>query len=123
MKKPEARDRLGIGNDTLLSTPCRKLEDQLRETQVAKDELERQQRELQTMMERLEASKNLEAEERARLEAEIQNKLMEVRESYVDTVAALKHGQCLFNNCILPIILVDRKKFVSVDGLYQISSS
>jgi hypothetical protein len=31
------------------------------------------------MMERLEASKNLEAEERARLEAEIQNKMEEVR--------------------------------------------
>jgi hypothetical protein len=30
------------------------------------------------MMERLEASKNLEAEERARLEAEIQSKMQEV---------------------------------------------
>jgi hypothetical protein len=48
---------------------------------VAKDELERQQRELQTMMERLEASKNLEAEERARLEAEIQSKMQEVSPS------------------------------------------
>ena len=54
------------------------MEDQLRETQVAKDELERQQRELQEMMERLEASKNLEAEERARLEEEIYCKRDEV---------------------------------------------
>ena len=54
------------------------MEDQLRETQVAKDELERQQRELQEMMERLEASKNLEAEERARLEEEIYRKRDEV---------------------------------------------
>lgn len=45
---------------------------------MAKDELERQQRELQEMMERLEASKNLEAEERARLEEEIYRKRDEV---------------------------------------------
>ena len=56
----------------------RKLEDQLRETQVAKDELERQQRELHEMMQRLEESKNLEAEERARLEEEIYRKRDEV---------------------------------------------
>jgi len=65
----------------------KRLEDQLRETQEAKDELETQQRELQAMMTRLEESKNLEAEERNRLEAEIQNKQQEVSEIY-ETVNA-----------------------------------
>jgi len=65
----------------------KRLEDQLRETQEAKDELETQQRELQAMMTRLEESKNLEAEERLRLEAEIQNKQQEVSEIY-ETVNA-----------------------------------
>ena len=46
--------------------------------QVAKDELEKQQRELHEMMQRLEESKNLEAEERARLEEEILQKKNEV---------------------------------------------
>merc|ERR1719208_493266 len=50
----------------------KKLEDQLRETQVAKEELLQQQQELHEMMKRLEESKNLEAEERARLEEESQ---------------------------------------------------
>jgi radixin len=56
----------------------RRLEDQLRETKVAKDELEKQQSELHDMMTRLEESKNLEAEERARLEHEIMSKKSEV---------------------------------------------
>ena len=56
----------------------KRLEDQLRETQAAKDELEVGQRELHEMMTRLEQSKNLEAEERARLEAEIAEKQEEV---------------------------------------------
>merc|ERR1712192_193108 len=49
----------------------RKLEEQLKETQVAKDELVAQQQELHEMMIRLEESKTMEAEERARLEEEI----------------------------------------------------
>merc|ERR1712241_1566576 len=49
----------------------KRLEDQLRETQAAKEELDE-------MMTRLEQSKNLEAEERARLEAEIAEKAEEV---------------------------------------------
>jgi len=58
----------------------RKLEEQLRETQVAKEELVQQQQELHEMMIRLEESKNLEAEERARLEEEINSKRSEVEE-------------------------------------------
>ena len=50
--------------------------------QVAKDELEKQQSELHSMMQRLEESKNLEAEERARLEGEILNKKSEVSCSF-----------------------------------------
>merc|ERR1712192_371077 len=49
----------------------RKLEEQLKETQVAKDELVAQQQELHEMMIRLEESKTMEAEERARLEEEM----------------------------------------------------
>merc|ERR1712045_933041 len=56
----------------------RRLVDQLRETQAAKEELEVGQRELHEMMTRLEQSKNLESEERARLEAEIAEKAEEV---------------------------------------------
>merc|ERR1711899_362750 len=55
-----------------------KLEELLRETRAAKQELEDSQRELHEMMTRLEQSKNLEAEERARLEAEIAEKQEEV---------------------------------------------
>ena len=51
--------------------------------QVAKDELEKQQRELHEMMQRLEESKNLEAEERARLEEEILQKKNEVIHAFV----------------------------------------
>jgi len=58
----------------------KKLEEQLRETQVAKEELVQQQQELHEMMIRLEESKNLEAEERARLEEEINSKRVEVEE-------------------------------------------
>jgi len=58
----------------------RRLEEQLRETQVAKEELVQQQQELHEMMIRLEESKNLEAEERARLEEEINSKKSEVEE-------------------------------------------
>lgn len=56
----------------------KRLEIQLRETQEAKDELESGQKELQAMMIRLEESKNLEAEERQRLEDEIRQKQEEV---------------------------------------------
>jgi len=67
----------------------RKLEDQLRETQVAKEELVQQQQELHEMMKRLEESKNLEAEERARLEEEIHTKKTEVD----DIVAEVKRKE------------------------------
>jgi len=67
----------------------KKLEDQLRETQVAKEELLQQQQELHEMMKRLEESKNLEAEERARLEDEINNKKNEVE----DIVAEVKRKE------------------------------
>merc|ERR1712110_784790 len=56
----------------------RKLEEQLKETQVAKDELVAQQQELHEMMIRLEESKTMEAEERARPEEEINSKRPEV---------------------------------------------
>merc|ERR1712203_1207347 len=55
-------------------------EEQLKETQVAKDELVAQQQELHEMMIRLEESKTMEAEERARLEEEINSKRSEVED-------------------------------------------
>jgi len=67
----------------------RKLEDQLRETQVAKEELLQQQNELKEMMTRLEEDKHLEAEERARLEDEISSKRTEVD----DIVAEVKRKE------------------------------
>jgi len=67
----------------------KKLEDQLRETQVAKEELMSQQNELREMMTRLEEDKNLEAEERQRLEDEINNKKGEVE----DIVAEVKRKE------------------------------
>ena len=66
------------GELTTAQGTIRKLEEQLKETQVAKDELVAQQQELHEMMIRLEESKNLEAEERARLEEEINSKRSEV---------------------------------------------
>lgn len=56
----------------------RRLEEQLKETQAAKDELESNQNELQQMMTRLEQSQSMEAEERMRLEDEIRTKQEEV---------------------------------------------
>lgn len=56
----------------------RRLEEQLKLLQSAKEELEIRQNELQAMMERLEESKNLEAAERAKLEDEIRAKQEEV---------------------------------------------
>ena len=49
-----------------------------RDTQAAKDELEKGREELQDMMERLRESKDMEAEERQRLEDEIRSKHEEV---------------------------------------------
>lgn len=60
----------------------RKLEDQLRQTQAAKDELENGQKELQSMMKQLEESKNMEHQERSRLEDEIRQKQNEVHSIY-----------------------------------------
>jgi len=56
----------------------RKLEELLRDTQCAKEELEKGREELEEMMERLRESKDLEAEERQRLEDEIRTKHEEV---------------------------------------------
>ncbi|CAG7734215.1 unnamed protein product [Allacma fusca] len=56
----------------------RRLEEQLRKLQEAKEELEKRQNELQAMMERLEASKEMEAAERQKLEDEIRTKQEEV---------------------------------------------
>jgi len=56
----------------------RRLEEQLKMLQAAKEDLELRQNELQAMMERLEESKNLEAAERAKLEDEIRTKQEEV---------------------------------------------
>jgi len=56
----------------------KRLEDQLRETQAAKDELESNQNQLKEMMLRLEQSQSMEAEERMRLEDEIRTKQEEV---------------------------------------------
>ena len=50
-----------------------------RDTQAAKDELEKGREELQDMMERLRESKDMEAEERQRLEDEIRSKHEEVQ--------------------------------------------
>lgn len=56
----------------------RRLVEQLKQLQAAKEELEARQNELQSMMERLEESKNMEAAERAKLEEEIQTRQEEV---------------------------------------------
>merc|ERR1711935_1225264 len=56
----------------------RKLEDALRETQEAKQELEKGREDLAQMMERLRADQAMEAEEKARLEEEINAKAEEV---------------------------------------------
>merc|ERR1712029_207984 len=65
----------------------KQLEEQLKETQAAKDELEASRRELEDMMQRLEESKNMEAEERARLEEEIKIKQEEVSHIYQEVKA------------------------------------
>merc|ERR1712029_731878 len=67
----------------------KKLEDQLKETQVAKEELLQQQNELREMMTRLDEDKNLESEERQRLEDEINSKKNEVE----DIVAEVKRKE------------------------------
>lgn len=56
----------------------RRLEEQLKQLQAAKEELEARQNELTAMMARLEESKNMEAAERAKLEDEIRAKQEEV---------------------------------------------
>merc|ERR1712130_593503 len=67
----------------------RKLEELLRDTQAAKEELLQQQNELKEMMTRLEEDKNLESEERQRLEDEINSKKTEVE----DIVAEVKRKE------------------------------
>jgi len=58
----------------------RRLEEQLGELRMAKDKLEIQQTELQEMMQKLEEAKNMEAEERLRMEEEIKLKVVEIDE-------------------------------------------
>jgi len=70
------------GDLTEAQDQIRRLEDQLRQTQAAKDELENGQKELQAMMKQLEESKNMEYQERARLEEEIMAKQNEVQAIY-----------------------------------------
>lgn len=56
----------------------RRLEEQLRQVQAAKQEYEVKQLELQKMMERLQDEKHMEADAKARLEQEIKSKAEEV---------------------------------------------
>jgi peptidoglycan hydrolase CwlO-like protein len=56
----------------------RRLEEQLKQLQLSKDELETRQNELQEMLTRLEESKHMEAAERQKLEDEINAKQIEV---------------------------------------------
>lgn len=65
-----------------------RLEDELRKTQAAKDELERGRHEIQLMMKTLEESKNMEAEEKERLREEIRIKQAEVQ-NISDQVSSL----------------------------------
>ena len=58
----------------------RKLEEQLKELREAKEDLETQQQELKEMMEKLNEAKNLEAEERHKMEEEIKAKQEEIIE-------------------------------------------
>ncbi|KAH8237624.1 hypothetical protein KR038_003338 [Drosophila bunnanda] len=57
----------------------RRLEEQLKQLQAAKDELQLHQKELQGMLLCLEEAKHLEATEKAKLEEEIMAKQMEVQ--------------------------------------------
>jgi hypothetical protein len=69
-------------SDLFFSLSCfqiRKLEEKLTQTQAAKDELEAGQNAIKGMIKQLEDSKNMEAEERARLEDEIRVKQHEVQ--------------------------------------------
>ena len=63
-------------NDTI-----RRLEEKLSEMALAKEELEKGQSEYLEMVKQLEESKNMEAEERARLEEEMHAKREEVSDS------------------------------------------
>lgn len=56
----------------------RRLEDQLRQVQAAKQDYEMKQLELQKMMERLQDEKHMESDAKAKLEQEIQSKAEEV---------------------------------------------
>ncbi len=69
----------------------KRLEEQLKETKAAKEDLENSQMELREMMRHLEESKNMEAEERARLEEEIRLKQDEV--SQIQTLVANKENE------------------------------
>ena len=86
----------------------RKLEDQLRQTQAAKDELENGQKELQAMMKQLEESKNMEHQERERLEDEIRAKQNEVHSIYEQVGKVLPLGVIYVNPLSLFIQLFFR---------------
>ena len=57
-----------------------RLEEQLREISIAKEELEKQQGELKDMMDKLEEAKNMAAEERQALEEDIKSKQEKIEE-------------------------------------------
>lgn len=82
LKSMQAEMEKRHGDLTEAQDQIRRLEDQLRQTQAAKDELENGQKELQAMMKQLEESKNMEYQERARLEEEIMAKQNEVQAIY-----------------------------------------
>ena len=71
------------------SDTIRRLEEKLSEMALAKDELEKGQSEYLEMVKQLEESKNMEAEERARLEEEMHAKREEVSENLIQGL----HGQ------------------------------
>ena len=74
------QDEMERRKDELSTTKeiIKKLEEQLKENQVAKEEMVQKQAQLQEMIRMVEESKNHEAKERARLEKEIHSKKNEV---------------------------------------------
>ncbi len=94
MKSMQAEMEKRHGDLTEAQDQIRRLEDQLRQTQAAKDELENGQKELQAMMKQLEESKNMEYQERARLEEEIRAKQNEVQAIYEQVRKNVKDVSC-----------------------------
>ena len=95
------------GDLTEAQDQIRRLEDQLRQTQAAKDELENGQKELQAMMKQLEESKNMEYQERARLEEEIRAKQNEVQSIYEQVWKIIKGVV----SCWIKFVVEKRRNF------------